>query len=193
MLLTVLYKCYTIIIHSIILAYTLAASDCREKLFVCTTAVHIRNKLETEMLEYLWSISSFFQAQSDASAEFMPSSDPTANLIPNKPKDFIAFINLVDFCRCQLFFFIGIVRNQSIKQTKNFLFILIVWDCIHKIIVILSLVTYCLQEILSILPSGCIPCVTSSFCSQYISLWSAAFISSSPCLWELPRKSTIFR
>uniref|UniRef100_A0A8C1YUK1 DNA-dependent protein kinase catalytic subunit n=1 Tax=Cyprinus carpio TaxID=7962 RepID=A0A8C1YUK1_CYPCA len=37
-------------------------------------------------------------AQSDASAGFMPSSDPTANLIPNKPKDFIAFINLVDFC-----------------------------------------------------------------------------------------------
>ncbi|KAK9971873.1 hypothetical protein ABG768_025216 [Culter alburnus] len=38
------------------------------------------------------------EAQSDASAEFMPSSDPTANLMPNKPKDFIAFINLVDFC-----------------------------------------------------------------------------------------------
>lgn len=30
----------------------------------------------------------------------MPSSDPTANLMPNKPKDFIAFVNLVDFCRC---------------------------------------------------------------------------------------------
>ncbi|KAL1271164.1 hypothetical protein QQF64_030180, partial [Cirrhinus molitorella] len=38
------------------------------------------------------------EAQSDASSGFMPSSDPTANLIPNKPKDFIAFINLVDFC-----------------------------------------------------------------------------------------------
>uniref|UniRef100_A0A9J8AJD6 DNA-dependent protein kinase catalytic subunit n=1 Tax=Cyprinus carpio carpio TaxID=630221 RepID=A0A9J8AJD6_CYPCA len=36
--------------------------------------------------------------KSDASSEFMPSSDPTANLMPNKPKDFIAFINLVDFC-----------------------------------------------------------------------------------------------
>lgn len=38
------------------------------------------------------------EAQSEASAGFMPSSDPTANLMPNKPKDFIAFINLVDFC-----------------------------------------------------------------------------------------------
>uniref|UniRef100_A0A672S298 DNA-dependent protein kinase catalytic subunit n=1 Tax=Sinocyclocheilus grahami TaxID=75366 RepID=A0A672S298_SINGR len=36
--------------------------------------------------------------ESDASSGFMPSSDPTANLMPNKPKDFIAFINLVDFC-----------------------------------------------------------------------------------------------
>lgn len=36
--------------------------------------------------------------ESDASSGFMPSSDPTANLVPNKPKDFIAFINLVDFC-----------------------------------------------------------------------------------------------
>ncbi|XP_042616499.1 DNA-dependent protein kinase catalytic subunit-like isoform X2 [Cyprinus carpio] len=43
-------------------------------------------------------ISAAEEAQSDASAGFMPSSDPTANLIPNKPKDFIAFINLVDFC-----------------------------------------------------------------------------------------------
>ncbi|KAF4110944.1 hypothetical protein G5714_007975 [Onychostoma macrolepis] len=38
------------------------------------------------------------EAKSDASSGFMPSSDPTANLMPNKPKDFIAFINLVDFC-----------------------------------------------------------------------------------------------
>uniref|UniRef100_A0A3P9A875 DNA-dependent protein kinase catalytic subunit n=1 Tax=Esox lucius TaxID=8010 RepID=A0A3P9A875_ESOLU len=28
----------------------------------------------------------------------LPSSDPTAHLLPNKPKDFTAFINLVDFC-----------------------------------------------------------------------------------------------
>ncbi|XP_076840848.1 DNA-dependent protein kinase catalytic subunit [Brachyhypopomus gauderio] len=28
----------------------------------------------------------------------IPSSDPTANLMPNKPKDFTAFVNLVDFC-----------------------------------------------------------------------------------------------
>nr|XP_055063378.1 DNA-dependent protein kinase catalytic subunit [Misgurnus anguillicaudatus] len=38
------------------------------------------------------------EAQTDAGAGFMPSSDPTANLMPNKPKDFIAFVNLVDFC-----------------------------------------------------------------------------------------------
>lgn len=31
----------------------------------------------------------------------LPSSDPTAHLLPNKPKDFTAFINLVDFCRYQ--------------------------------------------------------------------------------------------
>uniref|UniRef100_A0A8B9LXB6 DNA-dependent protein kinase catalytic subunit n=1 Tax=Astyanax mexicanus TaxID=7994 RepID=A0A8B9LXB6_ASTMX len=36
--------------------------------------------------------------QSDPSAGLIPSSDPTTNLMPNKPKDFTAFINLVDFC-----------------------------------------------------------------------------------------------
>lgn len=41
----------------------------------------------------------FFQGQNDVSSGFMPSSDPTCNLIPNKPKDFTAFVNLVDFCR----------------------------------------------------------------------------------------------
>uniref|UniRef100_A0A3P9H2R7 DNA-dependent protein kinase catalytic subunit n=1 Tax=Oryzias latipes TaxID=8090 RepID=A0A3P9H2R7_ORYLA len=30
--------------------------------------------------------------------EILPSSDPTAHLLPNKVKDFTAFINLVDFC-----------------------------------------------------------------------------------------------
>ncbi|XP_061568965.1 DNA-dependent protein kinase catalytic subunit [Cololabis saira] len=34
----------------------------------------------------------------DDSAHFLPSSDPTAHLLPNKVKDFTAFINLVDFC-----------------------------------------------------------------------------------------------
>ncbi|XP_056629192.1 DNA-dependent protein kinase catalytic subunit isoform X2 [Triplophysa dalaica] len=38
------------------------------------------------------------EEQSDATAGFMPSSDPTANLMASKPKDFIAFVNLVDFC-----------------------------------------------------------------------------------------------
>ncbi|KAM9553657.1 DNA-dependent protein kinase catalytic subunit [Salvelinus alpinus] len=32
------------------------------------------------------------------SSMVLPSSDPTAHLLPNKPKDFTAFINLVDFC-----------------------------------------------------------------------------------------------
>ncbi|XP_029002542.1 DNA-dependent protein kinase catalytic subunit isoform X2 [Betta splendens] len=31
-------------------------------------------------------------------AHVLPSSDPTAHLLPNKVKDFMAFINLVDFC-----------------------------------------------------------------------------------------------
>ncbi|XP_056317923.1 DNA-dependent protein kinase catalytic subunit [Danio aesculapii] len=43
-------------------------------------------------------VSAADEAQSDASAGIVLSSDPTANLMPNKPKDFIAFINLVDFC-----------------------------------------------------------------------------------------------
>uniref|UniRef100_A0A3B5Q0B1 DNA-dependent protein kinase catalytic subunit n=1 Tax=Xiphophorus maculatus TaxID=8083 RepID=A0A3B5Q0B1_XIPMA len=34
----------------------------------------------------------------DDAAHVLPSSDPTANLLPNKIKDFTAFINLVDFC-----------------------------------------------------------------------------------------------
>ncbi|XP_051572291.1 DNA-dependent protein kinase catalytic subunit-like isoform X3 [Myxocyprinus asiaticus] len=46
----------------------------------------------------LQKVSSADEAQSDVSAGFMASSDPTANLMPNKPKDFIAFVNLVDFC-----------------------------------------------------------------------------------------------
>uniref|UniRef100_A0A8C7SL94 DNA-dependent protein kinase catalytic subunit n=1 Tax=Oncorhynchus mykiss TaxID=8022 RepID=A0A8C7SL94_ONCMY len=33
-----------------------------------------------------------------SSSMVLPSSDPTAHLLPNKPKDFTAFINLVDFC-----------------------------------------------------------------------------------------------
>ncbi|XP_078543449.1 DNA-dependent protein kinase catalytic subunit [Lissotriton helveticus] len=35
----------------------------------------------------------------DASALVIPTSDPVANLQPSKPKDFTAFINLVEFCR----------------------------------------------------------------------------------------------
>lgn len=34
----------------------------------------------------------------DDAAHVLPSSDPTAHLVPNKVKDFTAFINLVDFC-----------------------------------------------------------------------------------------------
>lgn len=41
-----------------------------------------------------------YQALEDA-AHVLPSSDPTAHLLPNKVKDFTAFINLVDFCRWQ--------------------------------------------------------------------------------------------
>ncbi|XP_069007483.1 DNA-dependent protein kinase catalytic subunit [Embiotoca jacksoni] len=37
------------------------------------------------------------EAPNDA-AHVLPSSDPTAHLLPNKIKDFTAFINLVDFC-----------------------------------------------------------------------------------------------
>lgn len=32
----------------------------------------------------------------------IPTSDPTANLHPAKPKDFSAFVNLVEFCRYSL-------------------------------------------------------------------------------------------
>ncbi len=82
--------------------------------------------------------------------------------------------------------------QNSIKQNHTFICALFAWDCINKI-VIRFIVNYCLREILSILASGCTPCVTSLFCNRYVSLWSAAFISSSPFLWALPRKSTIFR
>jgi len=49
----------------------------------------------------------------------MPSSDPTANLMPNKPKDFIAFINLVDFCRCQNLFFFLLAMSEINKSNKQ--------------------------------------------------------------------------
>ena len=39
------------------------------------------------------------QGQDDVSTVVLESSDPTAHLMPNKVKDFTAFINLVDFCR----------------------------------------------------------------------------------------------
>ncbi|XP_053349394.1 DNA-dependent protein kinase catalytic subunit [Clarias gariepinus] len=42
------------------------------------------------------------EGQSDVGSGFMPSSDPTSNLVPNKPKDFTAFVNLVDFCSALL-------------------------------------------------------------------------------------------
>ncbi|XP_060788690.1 DNA-dependent protein kinase catalytic subunit-like isoform X1 [Neoarius graeffei] len=42
------------------------------------------------------------EGQSDVGSGFKPSSDPTSNLIPNKPKDFTAFLNLVDFCSALL-------------------------------------------------------------------------------------------
>ncbi|XP_062335709.1 DNA-dependent protein kinase catalytic subunit [Osmerus eperlanus] len=38
------------------------------------------------------------ESQEDISGLALPSSDPSAHLLPNKPKDFTAFINLVDFC-----------------------------------------------------------------------------------------------
>ncbi|XP_030635503.1 DNA-dependent protein kinase catalytic subunit [Chanos chanos] len=38
------------------------------------------------------------EAQDNLSGVCLPSSDPTANLVPNKPKDFTAFVNLVEFC-----------------------------------------------------------------------------------------------
>ncbi|XP_071387705.1 DNA-dependent protein kinase catalytic subunit [Centroberyx affinis] len=38
------------------------------------------------------------QGADDVAGVVLPSSDPTAHLLPNKVKDFTAFINLVDFC-----------------------------------------------------------------------------------------------
>ncbi|XP_066575742.1 DNA-dependent protein kinase catalytic subunit isoform X2 [Amia ocellicauda] len=38
------------------------------------------------------------QGETDVSSLVLPSSDPTAHLLPNKPKDFTAFVNLVEFC-----------------------------------------------------------------------------------------------
>ncbi|XP_056155309.1 DNA-dependent protein kinase catalytic subunit [Lampris incognitus] len=38
------------------------------------------------------------EGRDEVSSMVLPSSDPTAHLVPNKVKDFTAFINLVDFC-----------------------------------------------------------------------------------------------
>uniref|UniRef100_A0A4W4HUH9 DNA-dependent protein kinase catalytic subunit n=1 Tax=Electrophorus electricus TaxID=8005 RepID=A0A4W4HUH9_ELEEL len=38
------------------------------------------------------------EGKGDLGLALTPSSDPTANLMPNRPKDFTAFVNLVDFC-----------------------------------------------------------------------------------------------
>uniref|UniRef100_A0A4W4HQJ6 DNA-dependent protein kinase catalytic subunit n=1 Tax=Electrophorus electricus TaxID=8005 RepID=A0A4W4HQJ6_ELEEL len=38
------------------------------------------------------------EEEGDLGLALTPSSDPTANLMPNRPKDFTAFVNLVDFC-----------------------------------------------------------------------------------------------
>uniref|UniRef100_A0A667XYC1 DNA-dependent protein kinase catalytic subunit n=1 Tax=Myripristis murdjan TaxID=586833 RepID=A0A667XYC1_9TELE len=39
----------------------------------------------------------------DVSCVVLPSSDPTSHLMPSKVKDFTAFINLVDFCRYEMY------------------------------------------------------------------------------------------
>lgn len=42
----------------------------------------------------------YFQDENEIdSALIGPTSDPVSNLQPTKPTDFIAFINLVEFCR----------------------------------------------------------------------------------------------
>lgn len=46
----------------------------------------------------------YFQAESESGdVMIIPSSDPASNLQPAKPTDFIAFINLVEFCRYCIF------------------------------------------------------------------------------------------
>ncbi|KAM4606662.1 DNA-dependent protein kinase catalytic subunit [Polymixia lowei] len=43
-------------------------------------------------------VTSAEEGHDDVAGVVLPSSDPTAHLLPNKVKDFTAFINLVDFC-----------------------------------------------------------------------------------------------
>lgn len=42
----------------------------------------------------------YFQDENEINSALIgPTSDPVSNLQPTKPTDFIAFINLVEFCR----------------------------------------------------------------------------------------------
>lgn len=68
----------------------------------------IERNASTEFLRFLLfsknslNASNFFppQDESEVDADLsIPTSDPAANLQPAKPKDFTAFINLVEFCR----------------------------------------------------------------------------------------------
>lgn len=44
------------------------------------------------------------QDANEAGADLtIPTTDPAANLHPTKPKDFTAFINLVEFCRYDIY------------------------------------------------------------------------------------------
>lgn len=64
--------------------------------FIGSMKFHIRN------LSVYWTLihGIYLICQSpDDTAHALPSSDPAAHLLPNKIKDFTAFINLVDFCR----------------------------------------------------------------------------------------------
>ncbi|KAL1006455.1 hypothetical protein UPYG_G00072620 [Umbra pygmaea] len=57
-----------------------------------------------------------------SSSMVLPSSDPTAHLVPNKPKDFTAFINLVDFC------------SQLLAQKRLECFVQWVYPLSHELI-----------------------------------------------------------
>uniref|UniRef100_A0A3P8W2M6 DNA-dependent protein kinase catalytic subunit n=1 Tax=Cynoglossus semilaevis TaxID=244447 RepID=A0A3P8W2M6_CYNSE len=50
----------------------------------------------------------------DAAAHILPSSDPTAHLVPNKVKDFTAFINLVEFCK--------LLRTKHVEYFQSWMY-----------------------------------------------------------------------
>lgn len=157
-----------------------------------------------------------FQASEDA-AHLLPSSDPTAHLLPNKVKDFMAFINLVDFCRWQRhnmhinnpprdeneqthigYSTLVFAKNIYICRPRSIWRLSVLYGYIQiQLNIVFSVpataVSCCWLNMWSIFSPGCIPWAMNLFSAPYEIHLSVAFTSCCRSPWQLPRESSTTR